>query len=344
MNKPAIYHPVFRWQIVLACLVLAGASLACAMVAPSAPPPAAPTADPGFLQTAAALDTHATVLAAKEATLSAPTMTPTPLPPTETPLPSATPLPADTPVPVPPTSIPVTETPQTEPSVDMETRMQEAKILVFEDTQPIGYWIKQSLDSTGYKYTHVGDAVGTFLEYLNSGIEWDLVIVGAEAKSGVRGEFWDALTDQVNRKVGLIAEIWYLDTTVNGRIKPLLTDCGLDFQRDLKLADSIYWLEPMHPVFNDPNTVMPLLHYSRYWGSQAGDLISVRPGSDAVLLAGTQKTRPTDYGQIAACMEGRVIFQTFSNHDYPRADILQLWQNYVDYTLRNHFEALDAEE
>ncbi|MBE0697746.1 MAG: hypothetical protein IH586_12565, partial [Anaerolineaceae bacterium] len=124
---------------------------------------------------------------------------------------------------------------------------------------------------------------------------------------------------------------------VNGRIMPILTRCGIKFQKDLPLADSIYWLEPTHPVFNQPNTVMPLLHYSRVWQAQAGDLIGLIPGSDASLIAGTQKSRPSDYGQIAVCMDGTVIFQTFSNHDYPSSSIQMLWQNYVDYTLRNHF-------
>jgi hypothetical protein len=227
--------------------------------------------------------------------------------------------------------------PTSDPSLALEKKLKSAKILVFEDTQPIGFWIKKSLDSAGYKYTHVGDAVGDFLEALNSGINWDLIIVGAEAKSGVRGEFWDAINDQLNRGAALVVEIWYLDLTINGRIQPVLTRCGIKFQKDLPLADSIYWLEPTHLVFNQPNTVMPLLHYSRYWDRQAGDLIKLIPGSSAQLVAGTQKDRPGDYGQIAVCMDGTVIFQTFSNHDYPGTDIQLLWQNYVDYTLRNHF-------
>jgi hypothetical protein len=228
--------------------------------------------------------------------------------------------------------------PTADPNAGIDEKLKKAKILLFEDTQPIGFWIKKSLDSAGYKYTFVGDAVGDFLEALNSGINWDLIIVGAESKSGVRGEFWDAINDQLNRGAALVVEIWYLDLTVNGRIRPVLTRCGIKYQKDLSLADSIYWLEPTHPVFNSPNTVMPLLHYARHWDAQAGDLIGLIPGSSAELIAGTQKDRPGDYGQIAVCMDGTVIFQTFSNHDYSSADIQLLWQNYVDYTLRNHFK------
>jgi len=40
---------------------------------------------------------------------------------------------------------------------------------------------------------------------------------------------------------------------------------------------------------------------------------------------------------LATCFEGRVIIQTFSDHDYHQADIIPLWQNYIHYTLKNHF-------
>jgi hypothetical protein len=352
-TKPDV-HLARRFHYLAIAFILAASMLACALpaptptVAPKAPAEEdvslkntnliSPTENPGIEQTSVALSVQATVLAEKENLLSTqaaqPTATLPPPPPTETqpappPEPTQQPPPADTQAPTP------TET------VDVDAKRKSAKILVFEDTQPIGFWIKQALDSAGYKYTHVGDAVGHFMENLNSGIPWDLIIIGAEAKSGVRGEFWDAISDQSNRKVAIIAEVWYLDTTVNGRIRPFLTTCGLDFQRDQPLADSLYWLDPTHQVFNQPNTVMPLLHYSRYWEKQSGDLIRLLPGSNATLLAGIQKSRSSDYGQIATCMDGRVIFQTFSNHDYPRANILQLWQNYIDYTLRNHFMAKD---
>jgi hypothetical protein len=42
-------------------------------------------------------------------------------------------------------------------------------------------------------------------------------------------------------------------------------------------------------------------------------------------------------------MDGTVIFQTFSSHDYPRAKVMALWENYITYTLTNHFEQLNAQ-
>ena len=85
---------------------------------------------------------------------------------------------------------------------------------------------------------------------------------------------------------------------------------------------------------------MPLINYSRYWQWQAGDLIRLSPGSNATLLAGTFQKRKSDYGVIATCQDGRVVFQTFSNHDYHQADIIRLWQNYITYTLKNRFAVM----
>lgn len=357
MNKQATFPTGRRIGILVVGLAWVAALLACALpgatgpAAPAAPvaptAPAAPTIDPAMQQTSQALSVQATVLAMKEATLQAVQVQAT----TDAGIAAAAEATAAAriseaanqalpPTPQPPAAQP-TEPPAPTPTVDLEAKLKKSKILLYEDTPNIGLWVKQALDGAGYKYTNVGDAVGKFMENLNSGIAWDLIIIAAESKSGVRGEFWDIIQEQANRKVAIVAEVWYLDKTINGRIKPFLTACGVDFQRDQPEADSLYWLEPTHPVFNEPNTAMPLLHYSRYWAAQSGDLLELSPGSDATLLAGIQKSRSSDYGQIATCMEGRVIIQTFSNHDYPRSDILKLWQNYVYNTLKNHYLAIE---
>jgi len=224
---------------------------------------------------------------------------------------------------------------------DFEERMKSAKILVYEDTQGIGLWIKDALDGLGLKYTHIGDRSGDFMSQLNSSTDWDLIIVGAEAKTKVQGEFWDVIVERIARDdTALIAEVWYLDTLGEGRVKSLLTGCGVRFQRDWDLAESIYWLQSDHPVFSEPNNTVALIHFSRHWRAQAGDLIKLSPGSNATLLAGTFQKQKSDYGVMATCYDGRVILQTFSNHDYRYNEIIPLWQNYIYYTLKNRFLAV----
>jgi len=359
MNRKDSMPSCSRCGILLVGLAWVAALLACALptatapvaptaVAPTEAPAAVePTQDPSIDLTRESLSVQATVLAVKEATLQAGYSQATSeagaaaaAKATDQAGASARSTEAAQAAPTAKPPEPTTS-PAPTPTVDMEAKLKASKILLFEDTPTIGLWVKEALDGAGYKYTNVGDAVGKFMENLNSGIKWDLIVIAAESKSGVRGEFWDVMLEQANRDVAIVAEVWYLDSTVNGRIRPFLTSCGIDFQRDQPTADSIYWLEPTHPVFNQPNTAMPLLHYSRYWANQSGDLIELLPGSNATMLAGIQKNRSSDYGQIATCMEGRVIFQTFSNHDYPRSEVMRLWQNYFDYTLRNHYLAVE---
>jgi hypothetical protein len=178
------------------------------------------------------------------------------------------------------------------------------------------------------------------MENLDSGVKWDLIIVGAEDKDIISGEFWDVINRRLTQnKTALIAEVWYLDREVNGPIKKVLDGCGVRYQADWDLADSIYWWEPTHPIFNEPNIVLPLLHYSRYWKNQTGDKIQIGSGGDATLLAGTASSRSNLGAVLATCYSGRVIIQTFSDHDYRRAEVVPLWQNYIHYTLKNHFAA-----
>ncbi len=229
---------------------------------------------------------------------------------------------------------------QATPTQDLEARMKSAKILVYENTDErnIGLWIKEALDNRGLTYTHTGSYSGRFMEYLNSGTIYDLIIVGAEDKDKISGEFWDVINNRLNRdKAALIVEIWYLDREANGPISKIMGKCGIRYQKDWDLAESIYWWVPTHPIFNEPNTVLPLIHFDRFWAGQTGDRIRLGGSGDAVLLAGLQVNSSSEGGVLAVCMEGRVIFQTFSDHDYHEEDVVPLWENYIYNTLKAHF-------
>jgi hypothetical protein len=311
-------------------------ALACNMPGGGAPQ------TPAFDPTKAALEFQATISAqhltaqamATEPEVSPTQIIPSPEPPTSSPATEVIPTEAI------PTATEVTVMP-TE-TQDLTERMKSAKILVYEDTPYIGMWIKDTLQSMGLKHTFVGDAMGTFMENLNSGIEWDLIIVGAESHDFVSGDFFDVITERVVQdNTALIVEMWYLDLVSAGRIKPLTTKCGVELQKSYDAPSSIYWLDSSSPVFNEPNTAIPLIHYDQYWNWQSGDYLRLLPGSDATLLAGMYQNRDSDYGVIASCFEGRVILQTFCNHDYHAEDIQLLWENYIYNTLQNRFAALD---
>ncbi|MFH1909454.1 MAG: hypothetical protein ABIL11_19090 [Chloroflexota bacterium] len=236
-----------------------------------------------------------------------------------------------------PPSIPAT------PTQSLDERMKSAKILVYEDLvlSNLGPWVKDTLDMMGLNYKYDGDAMGRFLGDLNSSTPWDLIIVAAENRDSIQGEFWDVIAPKVIQdKTALIVEMWYLSDTANGRIMSLTAPCGITFQSVRKDVDSIYILDSKHPVFSTPNSGFSLIHYSPVWFDKGGDYIRLTSGSNAILLAGGHVKEKSSYGLIATCFDGRVIFQTFSNHDYKRSDIQMLWQNYITNTLQKHFEAV----
>ena len=245
---------------------------------------------------------------------------------------------ATQPPPLPPTEAP----PIASPTPDIEARIDAAKILVYENTDErgIGMWVTDALNGMELTYTNTGSYSGHFMEYLDSGVKYDLIIVDAEDKDIISGEFWDQIYTRVTRdKAALIAEVWYLEKESRGPIAKILRGCGVRFRVDMPIDSSIYWWVPDSPVFNEPNTVLPLLHYSSYWGDQAGDKLMLGSGGDAVMLAGLSSRASSGEGVLASCYGGRVIIQTFSDHDYHQADIISLWQNYIHYTLKNHFLA-----
>lgn len=235
------------------------------------------------------------------------------------------------------------EAPAAPTQEDVEAKIKAAKILLYEDTDElgIGQWIQDAIEGMGLSYTGTGSYSGHFMEYLNSGVKYDLIIVGTEDRSKITGEFWDVISTRLSRdKAALIAELWYLKHESIGPVNKILGPCGVQYRVEYPLADSIYWWAPTHEVFNEPNVVLPLLHYNRYWSESAGDKLMLGGAGGATMLAGLSSTSSSGEGVLATCFQGRVIIQTFCNHDYRQDEIMSLWQNYIHYTLKNHFEAI----
>jgi len=272
------------------------------------------------------------------------------VPPTYTPLPTYTPYPTDSP------EQPTAEPPPTEaPEMSMEERIRASNVLIYEDI-----WDEYALSGdrrvtnavnavgfSGGRVINVGDAMGDFKSHLLSGTQWDLIIISVEVRDSIQGEFWEYMIDHLNRNVAMIAEVWYLDDTGYGKIAPILSKCGIAFHKDWVrnpgydvLDYSILNLDTTHPIFNTPNSGISLVTPNIYWMFDAGDMLKLGPGGDAKLLAGLYYSHKNDYGVIAECMEGRVIFQTFSTHDYRIDQTTALWQNYIVYTLTNHYEKI----
>jgi len=315
----------FRLPAFLSALVLV--IIACQLVTPTSNP----TTDIGSTQTALAM----TLTSVSNVQPAQPTLVPFPtiVPPTE----------------IPPAKILPTEEP-TSSAEDINKMIDKANILIYEDV--VGYpemlpYIMKALERIGGHHQYVGDAEGVFMDQLSSDTKWDLIIMSAEVRGSISGDYWTLLTNQVNRNVALVAEAWYLDKISRGKISPFLEQCGIEVQKNWErpwnanpVEYDMYWVEPDNPVFNTPNQVDHFrASLPTFWPDDAGDFIEITEGSHAVILASHVRDAHRNYGLITSCMDGRVILQTFSSHDYKGTTMIALWQNYIMYTLTNHFLA-----
>jgi hypothetical protein len=312
---------------------------------------ATPEAPPGVDVTKAALELQGTAMSLQltQVALNSqaqvqPTNPPPPVPTDTAPAPTQAAPPPPPIAPVAPAQAPAEALPLPTPTADLEARIKSAKILVYENTDEhnIGMWVQDALDGMGLQYTQTGSYSGTFMQYLNSGAKFDLIIVDAEGKDRISGEFWDVINTRLVRdKAALIVEVWYLHREANGPISKILSGCGIRFAKDHPEVEEIYWWQPDHPVFNEPNTVFPLLNFTQFWSIKSGgdgDRVGLAAGGDATLLAGNSiRMQQMDGGVLATCYKGRMIFATYSDHDFRQSDIIPLWQNYIHYTLKNHF-------
>ena len=264
--------------------------------------------------------------------------------------------PTNPPPPEAPTDIPL-PTDTAEPQIDIKDQIKGANILVYEDVRgnpnltPYIQEVVNRMNFSGGKIVFVGDAVGNFMMQLNSAQKWDLIIVAAENRSWVRGEFWDVISEQINNNnAAVVTEIWTLDQIANGRISGFLYQCGISYQKNWTrpnnydvLDYSMYWLDTSHPLLSSPNIVEPLYTATPYWIGDIGDLIRLGTGGDAQLVSGLYQREKSSYGTLATCMDGTVVVQTFSTHDYPRTKVMALWENYITYALTNHFKQMQQE-
>jgi hypothetical protein len=278
------------------------------------------------------------------------------------------PIPA-TPNPQPPTLVPpVTQpvvqatqpAPPTSASIspdELAARMKTANILLYENMttrlDTIRY-IKPVLDKMGLKYKDDGAAGGWLRDDVakgpGEGKPWDLVIIAAEDKVGAAGEFFGYVLDSLDKGSSVIMEAWFLDKSYGGSALGLLDRCGISYDGNwTKIAPArtvLFVLDPTNPILNEPNSGMSFSKSTDYWWDpngkldyDVGDLVRLNPGSSAKLLLGTSPDIKDSHGTLTVCMDGRLIFQTFSDHQFSIDNMSLLWQNYIYNALRTRFEA-----
>jgi hypothetical protein len=246
-------------------------------------------------------------------------------------------------------SVPTSENSQPESDAALESKIKAAKILLFEDVSGnnVGAlrYVKEALDSGGYSYTDVGSAQGWFKDQMIAQKEWDLIIAASEMSGRISGEYYDYLGTYLDQGSAMIIEMWGLDGIFQGKIRTILNTCGIEFESNWisPPVRSVWFLVPEHPIFHYPNEIGPSLRDYVKLREDSGDLVEIKyqngkPTGDAQLLAGTKIDLKDSHGVLTTCYGGRLVLQSFSSHQYHQEDIVKLWQNYVHYTLMNHFK------
>jgi hypothetical protein len=296
---------------------------------------ALPSATPEVTQTPLVISATETGIPTVAAQKQEPSATPAPsATATETLVPSATP------------TVTITTTP------DIYAKIKAANILVYELPDSNGNLVGrvdkalEGLKLSGGTVLNTHDRLGNFITSLHSQ-SWDLVIIAAESRSiidlGSLGVL-DDIMKHVENGGALIVEGWNFDEDQSNLASFILDECHARVEKNwVRLEDYdsadffISDLGGSELLLNKPNQILMPLEPSVYWMGDVGDLIRLVPGSDARIVAGLVSQDPYNYGLITACNQGRLVLQTFSTHDYRLLDMVQLWENYITFTLRNHF-------
>lgn len=245
----------------------------------------------------------------------------------------------------------------TGPEEDFETWMRSASILLFEDMAGdfnVPRLINQALERMSLSYVDVKDAMGDYRTQILSngpgGRGWDLIISGKERKDNISGEFYVYLNDSLNNGTAMVIEEWDIDDIAAGKISSILSRCGVEFQRDWinEPLDRqlLYPINGDHPIHHEPNEGVSLTNPTNYWTWDVfdlGDLLQLRPGSDAIPLWGARTISDTSYLTAATCMDGRLIIQTYSTHSYGDNRVIMMWQNYIYNALKARYEYLSSQ-
>lgn len=240
------------------------------------------------------------------------------------------------------------EEPSTEPIGDLDSMMDNAKILLYEDmvNRPATRrYVKDALDNMGLDYKDDGSAKGWLKSDMLSST-WDLVILALEVRSNVSGEYFTYVNQALDAGSAVILEIWYMDRISRGEISKTLSRCGVEFEANYvnktgTVNDYINW--PLqgksdHPNLNDPNSNIRFTNVAVYWFGDLGDFMKVSgKKDDAELLMGTIATEKNTHGTLAACNGGKFIIQTHSSHDFAMEEIVPLWENMITYALKSFF-------
>jgi hypothetical protein len=261
--------------------------------------------------------------------------------------------PAATQPPAEPT-LPAATEPPVDEAADLEAFMKSASILLYEDivyNPDTTRYVKRTLDEMGLTYVDTGSAIGRFKSQLLTGGPggkgWDLIIIASEAKSGASGEFYQYVSEALDKGSSVIYELWYLDEKMGANGEALLSRCGVEFQRDWSMVpperEVMFPVNDSHPIMHEPNDGLTFTKVTDYWAYlyDIGDLLrKSMTGGDATILVGTIGTESTNHGTLTVCVDDQLVLQTFSTHQISYDVMRRVWENYIYNGLKTRLRHL----
>jgi len=212
-------------------------------------------------------------------------------------------------------------------------------------------YVAAALERLGFRrgdnFVDVGDAQGRLLDRMLGGTApngepWDLIIIANEMYDDViAGEFFSAIESTLaSGDTRVILEHYALDDMRYGTVKPLLLRCGVDVREwnsgsanDLNL----FITDQNHPSVNELVKITGF-RVADTWSrsSDIGDLMFKTTTGNANIIL---ETRPlvgddTQYGALVECIDGKLLLQTTSTHNYLDESMVSLWANNIHYMLR----------
>lgn len=232
--------------------------------------------------------------------------------------------------------------------------VKSARILLFEDMvgrPKVRRYVKETLERMGLNFEDLGSAKGRLKERLilggTGGQPWDLIILAIENRDAgsVTGEFFNYLRTNLDKGSSVILEAWHLDRIKYGEISPILDRCGIDIENYSRISGSsmemVLWPLTTHSILTQPNNYPELRNPTGYWSpTDLGDLMYINGKGDAQLLVGININKPLEHGVVAVCLEGQLILQTFSSHNYFIEPMFEAWENYIYNALMVRYQSL----
>lgn len=253
-----------------------------------------------------------------------------------------------------PPELPTNPPPPPPSNEDFNAWKSSASVLVYEDmvADPSeALYVKDTLKNMGIrKSVWDGNAMGRFKSDMLGGANgqpWDLIIIAAEDRDDVSGEFFEYLNDALNQGSAVIVESFYLDAVSEGKVSPILAKCGVEVYPYVPKSgttnDVVMYPLPggaSHPVMTNPNSGMSFTRARDkwLWTFDLGSKMALTGQGDAQLLIGTSPNEEGMDGTLAVCMGGQLTLQTFSSHSFPYQIMYPLWENTITNALQYRFQ------